>query len=153
MMAAVAQSLGRGGGVVFARVVCDIPATKALSKEANVAAFPAVSLHRGGLQLLEFTPSQRGGSDVAARRVEEVINTVAAERRSPADVHFRMLAGSAQVVDGPAPEAKRFDYAAMRCAWVSLTGRQGCVCADACGTQGGGASAAGCVPGRRRGGG
>jgi hypothetical protein len=117
MMATVADSLGRSGDVVFARVVCDVQATKALSKEAKVAAFPAVSLHRGGLQLLEFTPSQRGGSEVGARRVEEVINTVAAERRGPGDVHFRMLAGSAQVVDGPAPvEAKRFDYAAMRAA-------------------------------------
>ena len=95
MMATVAVSMGRSGEVVFARVVCDVSATKALSKVAKVAAFPAVSLHRGGLQLLEFTPSQRGGSDVGARRIEEIINTVASDRRGPGDVHFRMLAGGA----------------------------------------------------------
>ena len=117
MMATVARALTETGeSVTFGRVACDSPQTRALSKAAHVAAFPLVTLHRGGTKLLELTQSMRGGDEAAARRLQEVVASVAAETRSPRDVHFRMLAGAVQVVDGPAPEEPpRFDYAAMRC--------------------------------------
>jgi len=99
--------------VTFARVACATPESKALSKAADVRAFPLLSLHRGGAKLLDFTPSQRGGPLTAAARLRELLETVAGETRP--DVHFTMMAGSVHVVEGPpAEEPKKFDYAAMR---------------------------------------
>ena len=101
----------------FARVTCAAPGSKALAKAAGVKALPTLSLFRAGAKLLEFTPSQRGTPEQAARRLADVIATVAADARPPSDVHFVIMAGDARAVDGPAPVAPpQFDYAAMRAA-------------------------------------
>ena len=115
--AAAALLRGEGAPVAFARVTCAAAGSKALAKAAGVKALPTLSLFRAGAKLLEFTPSQRGTPEQAARRLADVIATVAADTRPPQDVHFVMMAGDARAVDGPAPVvAPKFDYAAMRAA-------------------------------------
>jgi len=128
-----------GARVTFARVACATPAAKSLAQSAGVKAFPllvracagaslpivelltprarAQTLHRGGQKLLELVPSQRGGPEVAARRLKEAVRAVADEPRGPEAVHFTLLANVVSVQEGPAPvAAPKFDYAAMRAA-------------------------------------
>ena len=114
---AAALLRAEGAPASFARVTCAAPGSKALAKAAGVKALPTLSLFRAGAKLLEFTPSQRGTPEQAARRLADVIATVAADARPPAQVHFVIMAGDARAVDGPAPVAPpKFDYAAMRAA-------------------------------------
>lgn len=105
--------------VVFAACLASTSSSRAAAAACGVAAFPLLQLYRNGALLLEMTPSQRGGTSLAAMRLRNALHVVNSDTRAPAEVHFVLQAGEVSARDGPALAPKAFSYAQMRAAAVA----------------------------------